>query len=188
MLRALLGLTFVVVVAGSIPGQVLAETTLDDFFGNYVGGGVAERDDGSTEERDMDVAISSYKQNGFTLSWITVIRDEAGTRTGPNVKRRAVQEDFVPSPDLPGVYISAPEGGLFSTAELANPMAGDPFRWAFVRNGTLTVYSAGINEYGGSELQIYHRTLTEDGLDVTFVRLADEDVKIRVVGVLRWTD
>ena len=98
------------------------------------------------------------------------------------------QEDFVPAHKLPGVCISAPEGGLFSTAELANPMADDPFRWAFARNVTLTVYSAGINEHGGSEQQIYHRTLTEDGLDVTFVRLADEDVKIRVVGVLRRTD
>ena len=86
---ALLVLTLVVVVAGSIPSQAHAEATLDDFFGNYVGGGLAERDDGSSEERDMDIAIVPYKQNGFTLNWITVIRDEAGTRTGPDVKRRA---------------------------------------------------------------------------------------------------
>lgn len=183
-MRALFALLLAIAVAGSIPGQALAEAVLDDFFGNYVGGGLAERDDGSTEERDMDVAIAPYKQNGFTLSWVTVVRDEAGTRTGPGVKRRAVEEDFVPSPDQPGVYISAPEGGLFSTTELANPMAGDPFRWASLRNGALTVYSAGISEDGGSELQIYYRTLTEDGLDVSFVRLADEIAKIRVTGTL----
>ena len=94
----------------------------------------------------------------------------------------------MPSPDQPGVYISAPEGGLFSTAELANPMAGDPFRWASLRDGTLTIYSAGIDENGGSELQIYYRTLTNDGLDVSFVRLADEIAKIRVTGDLRRVD
>ena len=73
-------------------------------------------------------------------------------------------------------------------AELANPLAGDPFRWASFGNGTLTVYSAGIDEYGRSELQIYHRTLTETGLDVTFVRLADEDIKVQVTGTLRRVD
>ncbi len=187
-MRALCALTLVVIVAGSIPGRALAEATIDNFFGTYVGSGLAKRDDGSTEERDMDVAISPYKQNGFTLSWITVIRDEAGTRTGPDVKRRAVEEDFISSPDQPGVYISAPEGGLFSATELANPLVGDPFRWASLRDGTLTVYSAGIDERGGSEIQIYHRTLTDDGLDVSFVRLADEDVKVRVTGALRRAD
>ena len=182
-MRLLTALVFLLVV-GVGPAGAQTGAVLDDFFGSYVGGGLAERDDGSTEERDMDVSIKSYKNNGFTLSWITVVRDEEGGRTGPGVKRRSVEEDFVPSPDMPGIFVSAPEGGLFSHAELANPLSGDPFRWASLRDNTLAVYSAGINEDGGTELQIYERTLTEEGLDVSFVRLADEHVKVRVDGSL----
>ncbi len=186
-MRALLAAFAVLAAISLVPQPSFAEGDIEKFFGSYVGSGVAERDDGSSEQRDMDVVISPVR-DGFRLSWITVIRDEAGNRTGAGVKRRAVEEEFVLSEDMPGIYISAPEGGLFDTAELANPLGGDPFRWASLRDDTLTVYSAGINEDGGTEMQIYRRTLTADGLDVGFVRLADEHVKVKVDGALRRTE
>ncbi len=183
-MRFLSALVLLFAVGAGSPAVHAEDAAIDEFFGTYVGGGVAQRDDGTTEQRDMDVSIKAYKNNGFTLSWITVVRDEVGGRTGAGVKRRSVEEDFVPSPEMPGIFVSAPEGGLFSQAELANPLSGDPFRWASLRGNTLAVYSAGINPNGGTELQIYERTLTAEGLDVSFVRLADEDVKVRVDGSL----
>lgn len=48
----------------------------------------------------------------------------------------------------------------------------------------MTVYSLAINQAGGSELQVYRRSLTEKGMDITFMRLQDEEVKVRMSGTL----
>ena len=61
-------------------------------------------------------------------------------------------------------------------------------RWATIDGDTLTVYSLGITDDGRSEMQIFHRTLTENGMDVSFIRLEDENIKVRVVGQLVRTD
>ncbi|MFQ5973371.1 MAG: hypothetical protein ACE5Q3_13660 [Alphaproteobacteria bacterium] len=163
-----------------------ANDAIDAFLGAYVGSGVAELPDGTTEIRDMDVSVEPYKDDGFTIRWITVIHK--GDRTSPDVRRRAVEEDFLPSEDKPGVYILAPRGSVFQKAELPNPLEGEPMRWATINANTLTVYSLGITTEGTSEMQIYHRTLTEKGMDVAFLRLHDEAVELRVAGTLVKTD
>lgn len=48
----------------------------------------------------------------------------------------------------------------------------------------MIVYSLAINENGGSELQVYRRSLTDKGMSISFVRLQDEDVKVRMSGEL----
>ena len=40
----------------------------------------------------------------------------------------------------------------------------------------------------GTELQIYHRTLTESGMDINFLRMHDEEVELRVHGALIRTE
>ena len=163
-----------------------ANEAIDAFFGAYVGSGVAELSDGTTQNRDMDVSVEPYKDEGFTIRWITVIHQ--GDRTAPDVKRRAVEEDFLPSEDNPGVYILAPRGSVFQKAELPNPLEGEPMRWASIKGDTLTVYSLGITPEGTSEMQVYHRTLTDRGMNVAFLRLHDETVELRVAGTLVKTD
>ncbi len=158
---------------------------IERFFGAFVGSAVAERvgADG-VEQRDLDVNIQRYRQNGFTIKWITVTLGAGGARTGPGVTRRAVEDDFVPSADMPGVFILAPKGGIFTRAELPNPLKGEPMRWASVAGDRLSVYSLGIND-DGAELQIYHRTLLADGsLDSEFLRMQNEKVELRVFGKL----
>ena len=179
-------LQLIVLMLGvTLSAPAWAQAGVDRFFGDYVGSGVAEREgtDG-TEQRDMDVSVESYKDNGFTLKWITVVRGGDGERTGGDVRRREIEESFLPSEENPNLYILAPKGGLFSKAELPNPLEGDPMRWATLEGDTLSVYSLGITGAGRSEMQIYHRTLTENGMDVSFLRLEDETVELRVVGEL----
>ena len=77
---------------------------------------------------------------------------------------------------------------MFSKAELPNPLAGEPMRWAAVDGDALTVYSAGIAEKGALEAQIYRRMLTKNGLDVIFLRLEDEQVMLRAGGKLTRTE
>ena len=60
----------------------------------------------------------------------------------------------------------------------------DAVRWAAIDGDTMTVYSLAISEAGGSELQVYRRVLTEKGMTLSFKRLQDEDVKVRMSGEL----
>ncbi len=180
------GLQFLVLVLGlTVSSAGWAQNGIDRFFGSYVGSGVAEHEgDTDTEQRDMDVTLESYKGGGFTLKWITVVRGAEGQRTGADVRRREIEESFLPSEENPNLYILAPRGGLFRKAELPNPLEGEPMRWATIERDTLSVYSLGITDKGRSEMQIFHRTLTENGMDVSFVRLEDENIELRVVGEL----
>tara|TARA_A100001037_G_scaffold304195_1_gene340243 strand:- start:3956 stop:4531 length:576 start_codon:yes stop_codon:yes gene_type:complete len=162
-----------------------AEANVEKFFGSYVGSGEAEvLGEARKETRDLDITVERFKDDGFTLKWITVIRSENGGRIGDDVKRREVEENFVPVEDKENVFIPSPKGGLFQKSELPNPLHGDAVRWASVDGDAMTVYSLAISESGGSELQVYRRTLTQKGMDIIFLRLQDEAVKIRMSGKL----
>lgn len=162
-----------------------ANETVAKFYGTYVGSGSAEiTKSGETEARDLDVTVERYKDDGFTLKWITVVRGANGARTGDDVRRREVEENFVPVEDKANVFVLAPQGGLFQKSELPNPLLGEAMRWAAIEGDDMTVYSLAINQTGGSELQVYRRSLTEKGMDITFMRLQDEDVKVRMSGTL----
>jgi len=163
----------------------MAQGDITRFYGSYVGSGTAERmDTKTTEQRDLDVQLGPFKDKGFSLEWITVVRSSTGERAGEGVKRREVSEKFIPYEERKNVFIDAPSGGLFSKAELPNPLKGEPMRWAAINGDTLTVYSMAITKSGESELQVYHRTLTEKGMSVTFLRMHDETVLVRLTGDL----
>ena len=66
-----------------------------------------------------------------------------------------------------------------------NPLnEGDPFVWATIKGDTLTVYALLITEAGGYELQTYARTLTADGMRLSFTRLRDGQQLKAITGVL----
>ncbi len=183
--RTLIAATAFLAAGIMLAGGAHANEAVEKFFGNYVGAGSAViLDKDRREVRDLDVTVERFKNEGFTLKWITVIRDENGGRTGADVKRREVEENFIPVEDKENVFVLSPEGGLFQKSELPNPLRGDAVRWAAIDGDTMTVYSLAISETGGSELQVYRRSLTDKGMNITFMRLQDEDVKVRMSGDL----
>lgn len=185
---SLKSLLTVVVVAAALPisaGIALAAEEQEKFYGSYVGSGIAKHvGQDITEQRDLDVTVEEYKNGGFTIKWITVVRGSDGQRVGDDVKRREVEEHFIPLEEKEDVFILAPKGGLFQKAELPNPLRGEPMRWATIEDEAMTVYSMAINDEGDSELQVYRRTLTEKGMDISFLRMQDETVKLRMSGNL----
>ena len=188
IMRSLNSLLTVVIVAAPLTvgaGTALAAGEQDKFYGSYVGNGTAERvGENITEQRDLDVTVEAYKNGGFTIKWITVVRGTDGARVSDDVKRREVEENFIPLEDKEDVFILAPKGGLFQKAELPNPLRGEPMRWATIENGAMTIYSMAISDNGGSELQVYRRTLTEKGMNISFLRMQDEIVELRMEGTL----
>jgi hypothetical protein len=187
-MRSLNPLLIVVFVATALTvsaDTALASEAAEKFYGSYVGQGTAERiSEKVTEQRDLDVTVEAYKNGGFTIKWITVVRGADGARVGDDVKRREVIENFIPLEDKDGVFVLAPKGGLFKKAELPNPLLGEPMRWATLENGAMTIYSMAIANNGGSELQVYRRTLTEKGMDISFLRMHDETVELKMEGTL----
>lgn len=187
--NSLLAVLLFVAVLPYGAGSALAAEHLQEFFGSYVGKGTAKRvDENVSEERDLDVTVEPYKNDGFTLKWITVVRGRDGERVDEDVKRREVEENFIPLEGKEGVFILAPKGGLFQKAELPNPLRGEPMRWATIENGAMTVYSMAIGDEGGSELQVYRRSLTDKGMNISFLRLRDESVVVEMEGELVRTE
>lgn len=185
-MRILKSLMAIVVIAVMLPSGVAhAADGHEKFYGSYVGNGTATRvTEKTTEQRDLDVTIQAFKNGGFTIKWITVVRGTDGARVADDVKRREVEENFVPLEDKEDLFILAPKGGLFQKAELPNPLRGEPMRWASLENGAMTIYSMAISDSGGSELQVYRRTLTDKGMDISFLRMRDETVEIKMNGTL----
>jgi len=145
----------------------------DAFLGTYSGQAEVEVD-GKTERRDMSVTISEA-ENGFELEWTSVIYKADG-----RTKEGTYSIIFTPSP-RDNIYASAMKTNVFGKAVPLDPLNGEPYVWARLDGNTLTVYSLFINEVGEYEIQEYHRTLTEGGLDLVFkrVRQAEAEREIR---------
>ena len=157
-LRTLLiaGLFFV------LAGVSLARASvMETFEGTYSGSAEVVSADGSTSNRDMSVEISETR-NGFTVAWSTT-----SIRANGSIKEKDYLIEFVPS-DREGVYAAAMERNVFGHEVQLDPMKGEPYVWARVKNGTLSVFSLFVDEAGDYEMQQFDRTLTEGGLQLEF--------------------
>lgn len=180
MLRAPL----IVLGAGLLLAGARAEAAsagLEPFFGAFVG--VAEVEDlrtGETRQRDMDIVIEPYHQDGFMIRWINVTLVD-GRRDLPGVQRRVQEVRFEPA-DGRDLYVEVAADNPFREREEIEPMHGDPIRWASLDGERLHVYAFGITEDDVYELQIYDRVLTDKGIDIEFQRIVDGEVVRRIAG------
>ena len=145
-----------------LPG-LLAAAEIDRFIGTYVGQAelVVE---GETRKRDMSTTIAGTKE-GFAITWTSVTYKSDG-----RAKEKTYTIDFVPS-QRDNIFQAAMKQNLFGKAVPLNPLAGEPFVWARIVGDTLSLYSLFINEAGEYEIQEFHRTLVEGGLDLVFLRV-----------------
>jgi hypothetical protein len=146
--------------------------SLEPFFGSYVGVAQVENlDGGEVRRRDMDIVIEPYKRGGFKIHWVNVTLVN-GQRAVPGVERRVQTVLFEPAEDR-AFFVEVQEGNPFREREETRPMRGDPVRWASLDDQGLHVYSFVVLEDGSYELQIYDRTLTDIGIDISFRRILD---------------
>ena len=162
-------------------GLYAAPAELEPFFGAYVG--VATVEDvktGEVRQRDMDIVIEPYRDDGFAIRWVNVTLVD-GRRDVPGVERR-VQNVLFEKADDRDMYVEVTENNPFREREETRPMHGDPVRWASLDGDTLHVYAFVVAEDGTYELQIYDRVLTEKGIDIEFQRIVDDEVLRRITG------
>jgi hypothetical protein len=145
-----------------LPGLVLAGE-IERFEGEYAGSAEFVYQ-GEVQQRDMSTRIEATK-NGFVITWTSVSYKSDG-----RIKEKTYTIEFTPSA-REHIYKSAMKSNLFGKAIPLDPLQGEPFVWARVDGETFTVYSLFINEVGDYEIQEYHRTLVEEGLDLRFQRV-----------------
>lgn len=156
-----------------------AAAEIQDFFGTYIGLAEYERADGSPETREMDITIAPEKE-GFRIEWISTQLVD-GRRDLPGVVRRPQSAMFTPG-DLDGVFVQEEAYNPFKRRAAADPMAGQPLRWASIAGDSLRVNTFVIQPEGRYEVQFYDRTLTDTGLAIQFERIVDGEVVRRITG------
>ncbi|HMR33418.1 MAG TPA: hypothetical protein PKA13_20895 [Geminicoccaceae bacterium] len=174
---------FLVFLASFAPFPVLSAgpPRLADYFGSYVGRAVERpQEGGAAEERDIDIVISPYKNDGFRIDWTNVTLVD-GRRDVPGVKRRPSSVIFVPG-DGKGLFVESREFDPFKLKDDVQAMQGEPVRWAGLDEDGLHVNAFVLLEDGRYEMQIYTRRLTEVGLDLTFERVVDGEPVRRMTG------
>lgn len=157
-------------------GPLLA-ATIDQFEGSYEGTAEFEYE-GEVQRRDMSTEISMTK-DGFMVSWTSVSYKNDG-----RAKAKTYRIEFVPS-GRDDIYKSAMAKNLFGKATPLDPLAGEPFVWARLEDETLTVFSLYIDELGEYEVQEFHRTLIDGGLDLVFRRIDSKAIVKEIRTVLR---
>ncbi len=164
-------LCLVVLLGICFASNANATTRLADFFGFYLGFGMATDSTGPLyrTERDLRLTIGPLEGGGFEIVWSTV------KRKGSNWNSLASEESehtaqFRPS-DKPGVFLGVNSGTLFGEA---------PITWARLQGDVLVVYSMDVDESGVAELHVYQRMLTAKGLELFFTATRD-NIEIRSV-------
>ena len=146
-----------------LPGAALA-ADVDRFVGTYLGEAEVVIE-GEAERRDLSTTILPT-EDGFSVQWSSVIY-----RADGQASAKSYTIEFTPS-QRPHIFGSAMATNVFGKQVPLDPLRGEPFVWARFEGDTLTVYSLFINEEGEYEMQEYHRTLAEGGLDLMFRRVS----------------
>lgn len=138
-----------------------ASQPIEAFYGQYVGRGTSDAE----IKRDLSVTIGPTASGGFFVDWATVSHKPKG------LSRKDYQIKFLPS-RRKNIYSSAMQTNVFGGQISLDPLKGDPYVWARIKDATLTVHSMTITADGGYEVQIYNRTLNDQGLWLEYQRLS----------------
>jgi hypothetical protein len=159
-------LALLVGILGACP-LTSASSPIEPFFGKYRGKAVVG-DDAETSIRDLDVSIEP-DGDYFKISWRTATRRGDG-----EIKHKSYAISFAPS-SRPDIYRSAMRTDMFGNRVPMDPLSGDPFVWCRIAQKTLTVYALLIDDEGRYDLQVYERTLVDNGLQLKFTRLREAE-------------
>lgn len=129
-----------------------------DFAGPWVG----RSEPGSDRQRAATVLIEPGAGDAFDITWASFEADPPGSG---NVVARERKLRFRPS-KVPGIWLA--------------PAGDDPFEtlaaWAAIQDRSLVVSTAALHSDGRLERHSYRRTLTKDGLALSYKRWLDQDL------------
>lgn len=157
------------------PAFSAEDIKLAGFFGTFKGNGVSENRDSlyfGVTVRDLDVTIEPAGK-GFTIEWTTVIR-RGGDPKNPKVRSKTQKMAFQPSG----------KGKVYKADGNGDPLSGQPYAWAYIKETSLVIHIMSINEAGAYEMQSYTRTLVPTGMSFLFERIRNDEPVRTVKGKL----
>jgi hypothetical protein len=166
----------VVLGAGARPAWS-DDLTIQSFFGEYLGRTLMPM--GEARNRDLHVAIRPFGAFGFTVEWQTTLHKSARE---PENKTQVI--DFEPT-RRPNVYAVARGDGTAGVSAPTGPADGEPYAWARIAGGTLTVNLLTIADNGDYVVQTYDRTLTPDGMKLDFMRVENGRIERQIKATLK---
>jgi len=161
-------------------GAHAADASIEEFYGDYEGQSISETGEGLSK-RDLAVSIKpdEDKKKGFVVDWTTVTQ-----KSGGETNRKSYSIKFRPT-KRPNIYGSAMRPNLFGKTVPLDPLQGEPYVWAKLEVRTLTVYAMLITDDGSYEMQVYHRILTDNGMDLKFRRFREDGALKQIDGKLK---
>ena len=162
-----LAFAFIAGLFAAIASAHAADVAIDDFYGRWVGEGIAETETGNDTERQirgLEVIVRAHP-TGFQLCWSTT-RVVVG---GPDRQSFAMM-----------LFAPTEPAGSWKATFSADGSAREGSARAELKERTLRVFNRATNDNGDTELQIYERTLSRGGMDLHFTRF-DNDELVRVV-------
>ena len=140
----------------------------DIFVGDYEGKYISP--DGDTKRnRDLSVKIREVK-DGLNISWVTTTFKKNKT------KDKKYSIDFIET-DREHIYEAAQKKNVFGGRDPLDPLKGEPYAWARIKERKLTTFVLTITDDGDYEMQTFDRILNEDNdLDVRFSRVRNGEV------------
>ena len=152
------------------------DLAIQSFFGEYAGRTLMPM--GEAHNRDLRVAIRPFGAFGFTVEWQTTLYKSPKE---PESKMQVI--DFEPT-GRPKVYAVARGDGTAGISAPAGPADGEPYAWARIAGGTLTVNLLTIADNGDYVVQTYDRTLTPDGMKLDFMRVKNGQIERQIKATL----
>jgi hypothetical protein len=161
-------------MAGRLHAQDLE---IEAFYGHFTG--IAdEQVDGESEHRQLSVKIEPVDDN-FEITWTTRVK-----RSDLSQKDHVYHILFRKT-RRGAIYASAMRMNVFGKHIPMDPLAGDPFVWARIHDKTLTVYAMMITNQGAYDMQIYDRTLLDNGdMALAYTRILDGSISKTVTAEL----
>lgn len=179
---AMRGMLKVLVLTAVLSPAAAAAQGIEPFVGRFTGESV-QLSGKDESKRDLTVEIrKSPDGKGFFVTWKTVIHKASGK----DEEQPAEKVRFIPT-KRDNIFSAASRQDMFGKLVPIDPISGtDPYYWARIRGPTLSVFNIIINDDGGYEMQVYHRTLTDDGgMKVEFQRVRDGAPQRTVTGMLK---
>lgn len=169
---------FLAALLAVVTAAQAGQHSIKPFEGRFIGRSLTNMSD-QVSTRDFDVTIEAGEKEGFEVSWTTFIHRGDGS-----VKKKASKIAFRKT-DRPGVFASAQKTDMFGNLVPYDPMDGDPYVWARIDGEVLSVFGLLVTESGGYEIQTYHRTLTDGGMDLEFTRTGENGLIRSISGTLQ---
>ncbi|ANG63338.1 hypothetical protein A8C75_13230 [Marinobacterium aestuarii] len=151
---------------------------IEAFYGHFTGIADAQVA-GEAERRQLSVRIEP-KDDNFEVAWGTQVK-----RADLTQKEHFYRILFRKT-RRGAIYASAMRMNVFGKHIPMDPLAGDPFVWARIHDKTLTVYAMMITNQGAYDMQIYDRTLRDDGdMDLAYTRILDGAISKEITASLK---